>query len=507
MQALANLASGFAAVLEIKALLFCMIGVVVGAFVGALPGLGPSAGTAILLPFIFGMSPKYALIMLCGIYYGTMYSGSITAILLNIPGTSGAIFAATEGHPLYLQGKGAYAVRTGIVASFLAGTICTLLLTFFAPAMAAFCLKFGAVERFALMFFAFVFVCCLSGKTITKNFIAMGIGILLSMIGVDRSTGFSRFTFGQVWLIDGVDFTIAILGCFAIAEIMKQAGMGHDPNMDQKVKRMSLRDVVPRLNEINDLKFPMLRGGVIGFICGAMPGAGAAIATFISYGVEKKLSKQPEKFGHGAIEGIACTEAANNASSAGAMIPLLGLGIPGSSTTAVLLTGFMMFGLQPGPLLFTNHPDVAWPMIASMYIGNIMLVVGCLAGVSVFIWLVQKSIPFLTPLVVVVCAAGAMAINNWTRDLWFMVAFGLAAYVLSVLDFPLTNLLLGLILGQDTEFNFLKSILLADGDFTTFFKKPISLVLMLVSIAVIVWPLLKWLFVKVRPGKQSEADS
>lgn len=482
---------GFGELMEIRMLVFCLIGVTMGAFVGALPGLGCSSGTAILLPFVFGMEPQYALVMLAGIYYGAMYSGSITGTLLNIPGESGALFAAIEGHPLYKQGKGGFAIRIGITASFISGTICVVLLTFFAPMLAEFCLKFGAAEKFALMFFAFVFVSALSGKTLSKNFLALGVGVTFSMIGVDPMTGFPRFAFGQVWLYDGVDFAIAILGCYAICEIMKQAGDGYDKNYDAKVQKITIRETLPNFKELWQLKWSMLRGGIIGFICGAMPGAGATIAAFISYGAEKKVSKTPERFGHGAIEGIATTEAANNAASAGAMVPLLGLGIPGSSTTAVLLTGFLMFGLQPGPTLFTNRPDVAWSLIASMYVGNIMLVLMCLLGISAFIWLVQKSIPFLNPLIVAICVAGSFSANNWIRDVWLMAVFGIVAYVLSLMDFPMVNVLLGLILGKDMEFNFMKAVLLADGDISIFFTKPISATLMWVSVILLVFPLFK----------------
>lgn len=493
-ETLSYLLQGFSNILTWQHLVFCLIGVTMGAFVGALPGLGCSAGTAILLPFVFGMNPQYAMAMLPGIYYGAMYSGSITGTLLNIPGESGAIFAAVEGHPLYKQGKGAYAIRTGIIASFISGTIGVIVLTFFAPALAEWSLKFGAPERFALLFFAFVFVSALSGGSLAKNFIALGIGVMFAMIGLDHMSGTPRFTFGQVWLLDGIEFTIAILGCYAICEIMKQAGEGYDEKYDQKVSKISFKEVIPRLSEISKLKGSVMRGGIIGFICGSLPGAGATIAAFISYGLEKRLSKNPEKFGKGAIEGIAVTEAANNGASAGAMVPLLGLGIPGSSTTEVLLTGFLMLGLQPGPALFKDHPDVAWSMIASMYVGNIMLVVMCLAGVSVFVWLVQKSIPFLNPLIVAVCVAGAFSANNWTRDVWIMAAFGIIAYILSLLEFPMVNILLGLILGSDMEFNFVKSLVLSNGDPLIFFKKPISATLMWVSILLILYPTIKRLF-------------
>lgn len=498
LESLSSLGQGFVDILHFEVLFFCFIGVIMGAFVGALPGLGCSSGTAILLPFVFGMNPGYALIMLSGIYYGAMYSGSITGTLLNIPGEAGALFAATEGHPLYLQGKGGQAIRAGIMASFLSGTAGVLFLTFFAPTLAEFCLKFGASERFSLMFFAFVFVSALSGKNISKNFIALTIGIVFAMIGVDPMTGFPRFAFNQTWLYDGIDFSIAILGCYAISEILKQAGDGYDSNYDTHVKKITVRDALPRFKELWDLKFPMLRGGLIGFAAGVMPGAGATIGAFLSYGFEKKISKNPEKFGHGAIEGIACTEASNNAASVGAMAPLLALGIPGSGTTAVLLTGFLMFGLQPGPTLFLDHPDIAWSLIASMYVGNIMLIIMCLLGVSVFIWLVQKSIPFLTPLIVTICVAGAYSANNWVRDVWIMVIFGIIAYTLSLLEFPIVNLLLGLILGNDMEFNFMKAILLSDGNPTVFFTRPISGTMMWAATLLLIYPLFKILYKKIK---------
>ncbi len=497
LETLGHLAQGFLLAVQPLSLVFCLIGVLMGAIVGILPGLGSSAGTALLLPFVFGMNPQYGLIMLAGIYYGTMYGGAITSVLLNIPGEAQAVVTAIEGYPLYKQGKGAYALRTAFTSSFIGTTAGVILLTFFAPILAMWCLKFGSAERFSLMFFAFIFVACLAGKNIVKNFIALAIGLALAMVGLDGLTGTPRFTFGKIWLLDGFDYTIAILGCYAVCEIMKQTAEGYDAGFDAQVQKIKMRDILPRFKEVWALKGSILRGWIIGFISGIMPGAGATIATFIAYNTEKKVSKHPEKFGTGAIEGIAVAETANNACAAGAMVPLMGLGIPGSGTTAVLLTGFIMVGLQPGPTLFAEHPDIAWSLIASMYVGNIMLILLCLLGLSMFIGLVKKAFPFIVPLIITVCIAGAYGTNNWIRDVWLLLAFGGFAYILSLMDFPMINILLGLILGKDMEVNFIKGLLLADGDITTFIRRPISGTLIVIAALLIFWPLLKKLFSKL----------
>jgi putative tricarboxylic transport membrane protein len=497
LETIGHLMGGFSSAVQPYSLLFCFIGVFLGLIVGVLPGLGPSAGTALLLPFVFGMNPSYALIMLAGIYYGAQYGGAITAILLNIPGEASAVLTAVEGYPLYTQGKGAQALRVSFSASFIGGTLSVILLTFFAPVLAMWCLKFGSAERFALMLFAFVFVACLSRKNVAKSFIALAVGLALGTVGMHPMTGFPRFTFEKLWLLDGFDFTIAVLGFFAVCEIMKQVEGGYDEGYNAQVRKISIKDILPRFKEMWALRMSVARGWMIGFITGVLPGAGATIATFISYNTEKKVSKHPEKFGTGAIEGIAAAEAANNSASTGAMVPLMGMGIPGSGTAAVLLSGFIMVGLQPGPTLFVDRPDVAWSLIASMYVGNVMLILMCLFGLSAFVWLVKKSFSFIIPLIIVVCIAGAYSANSWIRDLWVLLGFGIFAYIFSLMEFPIINMILGLILGKDMEINFLRSLILSDGDVTVFIRRPISGTMIAVSVLLIIWPLLKKVFYKL----------
>ncbi len=504
LETLSFLGDGFLLALQPLSIVFCLIGVLMGAIVGILPGLGPGAGTALLLPFVFGMNPQYALIMLAGIYYGAMYAGAITSILLNIPGEVASVLTAVEGHPLYRQGKGAQALRVSFASSFIGGTLSLVLLTFFAPVLAMWCLKFGSAERFSLMLFAFVFVACLSGKNVAKNFIALALGLVFSVVGLDLMSGLPRFTFGKIWLLDGFDYTIAILGCYAICEIMKQTVDGFaQEGFNAHVQKIKLKDIIPRFKEMWSLKMAILRGWIIGFVCGVMPGAGATIATFISYNTEKKMSKTPEKFGHGAVEGIAAAETSNNACTAGAMVPLMGLGIPGSSATAVLMTGFVMVGLQPGPTLFVDHPDIAWSLIASMYVGNVGLILMCLFGLSGFVWLVKKAFPFIVPLIVAVCIAGAYATNNQFRDVWLLCGFGIFAYILYLVELPIINVLLGLILGGTIEVNFIRTLNLGKGDVSVLIRRPISAVLIAASVIMILWPLLKKGFFKLRQLKKA----
>ena len=499
-----SLLMGFQVALTPWSLFYCFLGVFLGALIGIVPGIGTSSGLALLLPFVFGMNPQYAIFMLAGIFYAALYADSITAVFLNIPGTASAVFSAVEGHPLYRQGKGAYALRTGFMCSFIATTFSLILLTFMAPMLAQWALRFGSAERFSLMFFAFVFVACLSAKNTAKNFIGLAIGILIALIGLDSVTGFPRFTFGQIWLIDGVSFVTAILGSFALCEIMKQAGeKGVDDTIDGRTQKISQKDVLPKIGELWALRMSILRGQIVGFIVGVMPGAGATIAVFITYNAEKKASKTPEKFGTGAIEGIASTETANSAAAIGSMVPLMGLGIPGSATTAVLLTAFIMVGLQPGPQLFVDNPEIAWGMISSMYLGNVMMILMCIVGLSFFVWIIRKVVPFVVPLIVTVCVAGAFAENNWIRDVWMLLAFGLIAYLFTLLEIPVVNVLLGLILGSAMEHNFIRALVVSGGDFTTFITRPVSGTLIIISILLIFWPLIKKLLQKLMNLKPS----
>lgn len=480
-----GLMNGFADLLNFWSLFYCLIGVLFGAVVGILPGLGPSAGMAILLPIAFTLAPANALIMLCGIYYGSMYSGSITAVLLNIPGESSAVFSALEGYPLTRKGQGGMALGVGIYSSFIAGTLSVVALTFFAPILARFALKFGPTEKFSLLFLAFIFIVTLSSQSLSKNFISMFLGLLVATIGTDTITGTARFTFDTLALLDGIDFVPALLGCFAICELMNTAAEVYNPEMNRKINKTEIGRVMPTLREMWKLGPSILRGGILGFIIGVLPGAGATPSVFISYGVEKKFSKYPEQFGNGSLEAIASTEAANNTASSGAMVPLLSLAIPGSGSTAVLLSGFLMFGLQPGPQLFERHPEIAWPLIASMYAGNVMLFLVCMVSIPFFIWLLQKSTPYLTPIIVAVCFAGVYSINSWNKDIWVMLICALIGFLLIIFEIPVMPALLGIILGSMMEGNFINAVTLSGGDFLVFFTRPISAFLMLLSFLIV----------------------
>jgi putative tricarboxylic transport membrane protein len=485
MEIFSNLIQGFVGILNVKALFFCLLGATLGTFIGALPGIGPSAGCAILLPLAFSMEPTVALIMLTGIFYGAMYGGTITSVLLNIPGESSSVMSAVEGFKLAKQGRGGVALGIAAVGSFVAGSIGIIALTFFAPYLASKALLFGPAEKFAVIAMAFAFVSSFNTGSVSKSMISLFLGLLAATVGQDILIGVPRLTFGTEFLIDGLDFMPFAMGFFALAEVM--GGMESNEEFEE-ISLNKLGRIMPNLKELKESTLPFARGTLVGFICGLIPGAGATIASFISYGVERKYSKHPELFGRGSMDAIASTESANNASAVGHMIPLMALAIPGSATTAILLTGFMMFGLQPGPQLFTQHADIAWGLIASMYVGNIMLLIMNIVGVPFFVWAVKKSMPFMTPLVVIITIAGVFSVNQYMRDVWLMLFCGLGGYILIKLDYPLVPILLGLVLGGMAENNFRTALRIADGNFLVFFEKPICVVFLGLGLAILVVP-------------------
>lgn len=499
MDIFSNLIQGFIGVMNVQALLYCLLGVTLGTFIGALPGLGSSAGTAILLPLAFSMDPKVALIMLCGIYYGSMYGGTITSVLLNIPGESASVMSAVEGFQMAKVGRGGVALGVAAIGSFFAGTVGVVALTFFAPQLAEKSLLFGPAEKFALIALALCFVSSLTTGAVSKSLVSLSLGLILATVGQDLIIGVPRLTFGTTFLLDGFDFIPVAMGFFALTEVMNSLGQ----KATEEINVSQLGNILPNSKELKESAMPTIRGTIIGFITGVMPGAGATIASFLAYGVEKKISKHPEEFGHGSLAGIAATESANNAASAGAMVPLMALAIPGSATTAILLSGFLMFGLQPGPMLFVQHPDIAWGLIASMYVGNIMLVVMNIVGIPFFVWAVKKAMPFMIPLVVIITCAGVYSLNQYMRDVYLMVFCGLVGYLLLKLDFPLVPILLGLVLGGLAENNFRTALRIADGNFFVFFEKPISTTLILVGLLTLILPTLLG-FVRSRMASKSQ---
>lgn len=482
-------------------LLWAFLGVTVGTLIGVLPGVGPVTGIALLLPLTFGRDPAGALILLAGIYYGAMYGGSTTSILANIPGESSSVMTAVEGYELSKKGRGGVALGISAIGSFIAGTIGLVLLGFFAPTIAGIAIKFGPPEYFGLMMVSFTLVASLSTNNMIKGLISTVIGLFLSVIGIDAMTGEQRFTFGVMGLLDGVDFIVVAIGLFAIAELFINLESMKIPI--PQLKSFRFRDLLPTGDDMKRCIGPILRASGLGFVVGVLPGAGATIASFLDYGMEKRISKTPEKFGKGHLEAVAAVESSNNAAAAGAFVPLLTLGIPGSGSTAVLLGGFMLLGVAPGPTLFTSHPDILWGLIASMYIGNVMLLILNLPLISFFVQILRVPYPAMSLAICLLSVLGIYSLGNNIFQLWLLLFFGIAGYALRKLDFPLPPLLLGLVLGKMTEEAFRQSLSLSEGSWSIFVQRPISLAMLIILAALLAYQL----FEIVRHGAYKERES
>lgn len=485
MDIFSGLLNGLQGILNVESLLYCLIGVLLGEFIGALPGLGSSAGCSILLPVAFSMDPKNALIMLCGIYYGTMYGGTVTAVLLNIPGEADSVLTALEGYKLAKKGRGGVVLGTAAIGSFFAGTAGVIALTFFAPILAKKALLFGPAERFAVVVLAFAFLTSLTSGAASKSVVSLCIGLIAATVGMDNLAGIPRLTFGANFLMDGIKFVPLIMGFFAMTEIMTSMGSGE---MAEEITVSQLGRILPNAREMKQSVAHMSRGGLVGFLVGCMPGGGATIASFISYGVAKKFAKRPEEFGHGSLEAIAAVESSNNGVSSGAMIPLMALAIPATATTAVLLSGFLVFGLPPGPQLFVRHPGIAYGLIASMYVGNVMLLIMNIIGIPFFVWAVKRSKPFMNALVVTITIAGVYSLDQNMADVWQMLFFALIGFILVKLEYPLIPIIIGLVLGGMFENNFRTALLIGYGNLTVFFEKPICVTLFAIAALVMGLP-------------------
>ena len=479
------LADGFANATSPANLAWALIGVTLGTAVGVLPGVGPALTVALLLPVTFALDPISAFIMFGGIYYGAMYGGSTTSILLNSPGETASIATAIEGHLMARQGRGAAALTTAAVGSFVAGTLATLALTFCAPALASVALSFGPAEYFALTILAFTTVSALIGSSVARGMFSLFLGLGLGLIGIDQLSGEARFSFGIPQLLDGIDVVILVIGLFAVGETIYQAWKSDRD--DQSV--VVLHDFTGMSREEWSRSWkPWLRGTVIGFPLGVLPCGGSVIPTFLSYMTERRLAAHADQFGRGAIEGVAGPEAANNAAAAGVLVPLLTLGLPSSATAAVLLTAFQQYGLQPGPLLFSTRPDLVWTLIASLYIGNVMLLVLNLplAGVWARVMLIPR--PLLFGGILVLASLGAYSVNASLLDVAFMYIVGIIACAMRLYDFPLVPAVLGLILGPLCEQQFRRAVAISEGDLTIFLTRPISLVVLIAAGAVLFGP-------------------
>jgi putative tricarboxylic transport membrane protein len=490
VEALSGLAEGFAVALAPQGLFWAFVGVLLGTLVGVLPGIGPALTVALLLPVTLKLDPTFAFIMFAGIYYGGMYGGSTTAILLNTPGESSSIITAVEGNLMARRGRGASALATAAIGSFVAGTLATLALSLLAPLIVELALIFGPAEYFALMVLAFTTVSAVLGGSLPRGLASLLLGLALGLVGIDLQSGQARFTLGVRELFGGIHVVVMAVGLFAVGETLYMAAR-HRAGRDEIIP-ISGSIWMTREEWARSWK-PWLRGTVLGFPFGALPAGGAEIPTFLSYMVEKRLTKHPEEFGKGAIEGVAGPEAANNAAAAGVLVPLLTLGLPTSATAAIMLAAFQQYGLQPGPLLFTNAPQLVWGLIASLYVGNLMLLVLNLPLAGVWVRLLAIPRPLLYGGILVFAGLGTYTLNNSTLDVVILYIIGVVGFVMRRFGFPVAPAIIGLILGPLAEQQLRRALAISQGDMSVFVTHPLSAALLALAAAAIIGPILwRW---------------
>ena len=501
MAALHSLLQGFETALTPINLVWSLVGVTLGTLIGILPGIGPALTIALLLPIASKLDPTGAFIMFAGLYYGAMYGSSTTSILLNTPGESGSIITALEGNQMARQGRGAAALATAAIGSFVAGTIGTMLLTFLAPIFVKLALRFGPAEYFALMVFAFTAASALLGSFLARGLASLFLGVAVGLVGIDVLTGQSRLSFGVPSLLDGIDIVIVAVGLFALGEAMFIASR---PDMREAELNPVKGSLFMTREEWARSWKPWLRGTALGFPFGVLPAGGTEIPTFLSYFLEKKLSRRPEEFGRGAIEGVAGPEAANNSAVAGVLVPLLTLGLPTSATAAILLAAFQQYGLQPGPLLFTSSSSLVWGLIASLYIGNLMLLVLNLPLVGLWVRLLTIPAPLLYAGILVFSTLGVYSLNHAVVDLVVLYVVGIAGFLMRRYDFPVAPCVIGLILGPIAEEQFRRALSISQGDASVFVTHPISLFFLLAALLVFALPFLlrRW----TRGGTETAAQ-
>ncbi|MBK5957275.1 tripartite tricarboxylate transporter TctA [Rhodoplanes elegans] len=482
-----HLLNGFAVALLPLNLLIALCGCLVGTLIGVLPGLGPTATLAMLIPLVFSMPPATALILLTSVYYGSMYGGSTTSILVNIPGESASVITTIDGHKMAMQGRAGPALAVAAIGSFIAGTFSVLMLTFVGAPIARYALLFGPAEFFALMVFGLCTVASLTGTNVTKSIISTCLGLMIATIGIDLVSGAARFTFGNPFLQDGVDFVVVAIGMFALTEVVITAREVHEGTRAQIVKAgkvwISWSEFLYSLPAI-------LRGTVFGFVIGMLPGAGATLSTFIAYNLEKRVCKHPERLGTGDIRGVANPESANNAASGASLVPLLTLGLPGGGATAVMLGALMMLDITPGPLMFEKHGAIVWTLIASMYVGNTLLLLLNWPLVNVFARVMRIPAMYLMPTVLVISTIGVWSLSYSAVDLVLTGAAGLLGYYMRVNKYPVEPLILGLILGGRLEQAYRQALIISKGSNMIFLEKPISLGLLVCAVAFLFLPML-----------------
>lgn len=485
---LSGLASGFAVALQPFNLFLVLIGCFAGTLIGALPGIGPINGVAILLPIAYGLGfpPESALILLAGIYYGAEYGGRISSILLNVPGDASAVITTLDGHPMAKGGQAGRALSLSALASFIGGTSAVVLLSLFGPALAAYAVTFSPADYVALMVFAFASLASLVGANPVKTLVAALIGLMLASVGIDANTGVARYTFGIPDLLAGIDFLVVVIGLFGMAELIHLV----EQQVSGKLKALAVDKSFVRLKDMAETKWTILRSSLIGFFIGILPGTGASVASAVAYGTEKRLAPTGDKFGTGEPRGLAAPESANNAAAGGAMVPMLTLGIPGSGTTAILLGALMLFSVTPGPMMFEQRPEIAWGLIASMYIGNLALLVINLPLVGLFARMLSVPQQYLTPLIAVLAFVGVYSVVSNPNDLYLIILLGLFGWVLRKLDFALAPVILGFVLGSLFEDNLRRALSISAGDWGILIESGNSVVLYALAVVVVVVPIL-----------------
>ncbi|MFO1084843.1 MAG: tripartite tricarboxylate transporter permease [Reyranellaceae bacterium] len=486
MEALSHLLAGFAAALSVHYLLYAFAGCMLGTLIGLLPGLGPAAGTAILIPLTFSLDATGSIIMLCAIYYGAMYGGTITSVLINVPGEAASVVTCIDGHQMARQGRAGSALGIAAIGSFVGGTLATVALVAVAMPLASLALKFGPAEFFALMVAGLCLVVGLAGRNMLAALLMASIGLLLAMIGVDPVRGAPRFTFGVEELFDGIGFVPVVMGLFGIAELLIAAEARQTHMVETK-----LANWMPTREECRASAGAIGRGTVVGFVLGLIPGVGAIVPTFMAYVLEKRVSKTPERFGKGAIEGVASAETANNAYANASMVPLLALGIPSSPTIAVLMGAFIVNGITPGPFLFTERPELVWTVIASFFVGNVLLLILNLPLVGLWAKLLKIPFSYMCAGVLIFCIIGAYGLKQNLFDVWVMLGFGILGYLLRKLDFPIAPAILALILGPMMERSLRTTLEISGGSLAIFLDRPLALALLAVPVVVVAMLILK----------------
>ncbi|PAU86747.1 tripartite tricarboxylate transporter TctA [Pseudomonas sp. WN033] len=503
MDTLSYLSQGFGVALSPNNLITALSGTLIGTVVGLLPGLGPINGVALLIPvaFALGLPPETALILLASVYLGCEYGGRISSILLNIPGEASAVMTTLDGYPLARQGKGGIALSISAWSSFIGGLIATLGVVAFAPLLAQWAVSFGPAEYFMLMVFAIVCLAGMAGNKPVKTAVAVVIGLLLSCIGIDANSGVYRFTFGSLGLADGIQFVVLVLGLFSVSEILMLLERTHHGQAAAKASGRMLFN----FKEGASVFATNIRSGLTGFIFGILPGAGATLASAVSYMSEKRLAGPKGNFGNGDLRGLAAPETANSASACGSMVPMLTLGIPGSGTTAVMLGALTLYNITPGPLLFQNQPDIVWGLIASLFVANVILIIMNVPMIKVFTRILAVPNWALVPAIAIITSIGVYAVHATTFDLFLMVAIGVFGYVLRKLDFPLSALLLGFILGGMMESNLRRALSISNGDLAILWSSPITLALWALVALMVALPF--WRGYRARKARQVLADA